>query len=153
MVFIKPVEMFQKLSCLPYVFGSVLACVQSIQMFQKLSCLLYVFGSVLACAKSIQMFQKLSCLLYVFGSVLACAKSAHMFQKLSYSLCGLCLSLSSLITIDSKAFLRFIAFSGSPTAVHRAFLFFDAKAWPQSQTDLFTCTIQYYTVGIPFSDA
>ena len=42
---------------------------------------------------------------------------------------------------DSKAFLRFIAFSGSPTAVHCAFLkFFDAKAWPQSQTDLFTCT-------------
>ena len=41
---------------------------------------------------------------------------------------------------DSKAFLRFIAFSGSPTAVHRAFLFFDAKAWPESQTDLFTCT-------------
>ena len=26
-----------------------------------------------------------------------------------------------------------------PTAVHHAFLFFDAKAWPQ-----------YYTVGIPF---
>ena len=25
-------------------------------------------------------------------------------------------------------------------AVQRAFLFFDAKAWPQSQTDLFTCT-------------
>ena len=41
---------------------------------------------------------------------------------------------------DSKAFLRFITFSGSPTAVHRTFLFFDAKAWPQSQTDLFTCT-------------
>ena len=32
----------------------------------------------------------------VFGSVLARAKSAHVFQKLSYSLCGLCLSLSSL---------------------------------------------------------
>ena len=31
----------------------------------------------------------------VFGSVLACAKSAHVFQKLSYSLCCLCLSLSS----------------------------------------------------------
>ena len=38
---------------------------------------------------------------------------------------------------DSKAFLHF---SGSPTAVHSAFLFFDVKAWPQSQTDLFTCT-------------
>jgi len=31
-------------------------------------------------------------------------------------------------------------FSGSPTVVHRAFLFFDAKAWPQSQTDLCMCT-------------
>ena len=53
---------------------------------------------------------------------------------------------------DSKAFLRFIAFSGSPTAVHRAFLFFDAKAWPQSQTDLFTCTTVLHC-GITFSDA
>ena len=53
------------------------------------------------------------------------------------------LSLSFLTnnsSSDSKAFLHFIAFSGSPTAVHRAFLFFDAKAWLQSQTDLFTCT-------------
>ena len=58
------------------------------------------------------------------------------------------LSLSFLTnnsSSDSKAFLRFIAFSGSPTAVHRAFLFFDAKAWPQSQTDLFTVTC---TTGI-----
>ena len=40
---------------------------------------------------------------------------------------------------DSKAFLRFIAFSGSPTAVATlCFPFlFDAKAWPQS---LFMCT-------------
>ena len=29
---------------------------------------------------------------------------------------------------DSKAFLYFIAFSGSPTGVHCALLFFDAKA-------------------------
>ena len=82
------------------------------------------------------MFQTLSCLPYVFGSVqslLTCFR-----EKLSYSLCGLCLSLSSLILdsySDSKAFHFFIAFSGSPTAVHHAFLFFDAKAWPQSQAD------------------
>ena len=75
--------MFQKLSCLPYVFGSVLACAWSVQMFQKLSCLPYVFGSVLACAWSVQMFQKLSCLPYVFGSVLACAKSAHMHDGIT----------------------------------------------------------------------
>ena len=50
----------------------------------------------------------------------------------------------SFVTItfsDSKAFQRFIVFSGSPTAVHHAFLFFDGKPWPQSQTDLFTCTM------------
>ena len=58
-----------------------------------------------------------------------------------YSRCGLCLSLSfTNSSSDSKAFLSFIAFSGSPTAVHRTFLFFDAKAWPQSQTDFFKCT-------------
>ena len=59
------------------------------------------------------VFQKLSCLPYVFAvSVLACAKSAHVFQKLSYSLCGLCLSfLTNNSFSDSKAFLRFIAFS------------------------------------------
>ena len=70
------------------------------------------------------------------------------------------LSLSFLTSnscSDSKAFLHFIAFSGSPTAVHRAFLFFDAKAWPQSQTDLLHCghtflyctplhALQYYIV-------
>ena len=82
-----------------------------------------------------KLYDKCLCLPYVFGSVLACAKSAHVFQKLSYSLCGLCLSLKFLTNKSSsdsrpKAFLRFTAFSGSPTAVHRAFLFFDAKAWP-----------------------
>ena len=82
----------------------------------------------------------------VFSSVLAWAKSAHMFQKLSYSLCGLCLSfLTNNSSSDSKAFLCLIAFSGSPTAVHRAFYFVNAKAWPQSQTDLFTCiTVLHY---------
>ena len=86
---------------------------------------------------------KCLCLPYVFGSVLACAiKSANVFQELSYSLRGLCLSFpTNNSSSDSKAFLRFIAFSGSLTAVHRACLFFDAKAWPQSQTDLFTCRV------------
>ena len=102
----------------------------------------------------------------VFGSLFACAKSDQVFQKLSYSLCGLCLSLLLLNSSShSKAFLHFIVFSGSSTAVHCAFLCFDAKAWPQSQT-LFMCIMvlhcghtvlrcidQYYTVGIPSSDA
>ena len=42
---------------------------------------------------------------------------------------------------DSKAFQRFIAFSGSPTAVQRAFLLFDVKGWPQSQTELMCTTV------------
>ena len=90
-----------------------------------------------------KIFQKISCLPYVFNSVLACAKPAHAhvsnFQKHSYLLCRLCFSLSSLL-LPQTVRLYNIAFSGFPTAVHRAFLFFDAKAWPQSQTDLFTFT-------------
>ena len=56
-------------------------------------------------------------------------------RKLSYSLCRVCLFLINNSSSDSKALLRFVAFS-----VHHAFLFFDAKPWPQSQSDLFTCT-------------
>ena len=77
---------------------------------------------------------KCLCLSYVFRSVLACAKSAHVFQK-RYSLCR-SLSLTNNSSSDSKAFLRFIAFSGSPTAVHRPLH-----------------ALRYYTVGIPFSTA
>ena len=47
------------------------------------------------------------------------------------------LSLTNNFSSDSKAFLGFVTFLGSSTEVHRAFLFFDAMAWPQSQTDLF----------------
>ena len=98
----------------------------------------------------------------VFGSVLTCAKSAQVFQKLALRTLSLSF-LTNISSSDSKVFLCFIVFS----AVHRAFLFFDAKAWPQSQTDLFTCTTVLhcghtflrridplhsiaYTVGIPF---
>ena len=89
------------------------------------------------------MFQKLSCLPYVFDSVLACAKPAHarVSEALLPALRTLSLSFPTNSSSDSKAFQHFIASSGSPTAVHSAFLFFDAKAWPQSQTDLFTCTM------------
>ena len=85
---------------------------------------------------------KCLCLPYVFRSVLACAiKSAHVFQESLTHFADFVSFLTNNSSSDSKAFLRFIAFSGSPAAVHRAFLFLDAKAWPQSQTDLFTCTI------------
>ena len=84
------------------------------------------------------------CKVDVFSSVLACAKSDLVFQKLLLALRTLSLSFVTIFynsPSDSKAFRRFIAFSGSPTAVHRTFSFFDAKAWPQAQTDLFTCTM------------
>ena len=85
-----------------------------------------------ACIKSVEMFQKLSCLPYVFDSVLACAKLAHVRVSEVLILTLRTLSLSFLInsSSDSKAFQHFIAFSGSPTVVHRAFLFFAVKAWP-----------------------
>ena len=99
----------------------------------------------------------------VFGPVLVCAKPAHVFQKLSYTRFADFVSfVTNSSSSDSKVFLRFITFSDSPTVVHHAFLFFDAKAWPQSQTDLFTYitlwayfsqthrpNLLYYTVGIP----
>ena len=54
---------------------------------------------------------------------------------------------------DSKAFLRFIAFSGSPTAVHCAFLS-SMRRHGHSRHKLISSRAQrYYTVHIPFSDA
>ena len=62
----------------------------------------------------------------------------------AHMLCEICLFLLSLITLPQTVRLFYVSlhvFSGSPTAVHHAFLFFNVKAWPQSQTDLFTCTM------------
>ena len=65
---------------------------------------------------------------YVFGSVLACAKSAHVLQKLRFAD-----FVSNNSSSDTKAFLRFVVFSGSPKAV----------CCPLH-------ALRYYTVGIPF---
>ena len=78
-------------------------------------------------------------MLDVFGSVVACAKSDHVSETRYADLVSPFRHCNSFS--DSKAFLHFTAFLGSPTAVHCAFLFFNAKAWPQSQTDLFTYTM------------
>ena len=66
-----------------------------------------------------------------------CKVWSHVSEALLLTLETLFLSL---VTITVLQTVRFVVFSGSPTAVHRAFLFFDTKACPQSQTDLFTCT-------------
>ena len=101
-------------------------------------CCLY---SLLKCFRSSH-----ACMPYVFTSVLACAKPARacVSEVLLPALQTLSLSFLTNSSTDSKAFQHFIAFSGSPTAVHCAFLFFNAKAWPQSQTDL-SCALRYYT--------
>ena len=85
------------------------------------------------------MFQKLSCLPHVFGSVLACAKSAHLFQKLYYSLCRLCLSLSSLVTLPQTVRLFYVCVLRLPNNSTPCFSLM--RRHGQSQTDLFTCTM------------
>ena len=78
-----------------------------------------------------------------------CKVCSHVSEALLLTLWTLSLSfLTNNPSSDCKAFLRFILFSGSPTAVHRAFLFFDVKAWPV--TNWPSRALRYYTVGIPF---
>ena len=62
---------------------------------------------------------KYLCLSYVFGSVLACI--CKVCSRVSEALLLALLIVSNNSSSDSKAFLRFIAFSGSPTAVHRPY--------------------------------
>ena len=103
----------------------------------KCLCLLCVwFCSCLCvvCSNVSEAVMLVICVRFCFCLCKICSRVSEAL----YSLCGLCLSLSNSSS-DSKAFLHFIAFSSSCT-VHRAFLFFNAKSWPQSQTDLFTCT-------------
>ena len=108
----------------------------------------YVFGSVLTCVQSVQMFQKLSCLPYVFGSVLACVQSAHMFQKLSYSLCRPC--LCNNFSSDSNAFHCVLRL---PKWQYTMLSFSLMRRHDHSHKLTSSCALRYYTVGIPFSDA
>ena len=89
-----------------------------------------------------KLYDKCLCLLYVFGSVLACAiKSAHVFQELSYSLRGLCLSLSSLITLPQTVRLFYVSLrSQAPQQQYTVLSFSSMRRHGQSQTDPFTCT-------------
>ena len=61
------------------------------------------------------------------------------FQTLSLSF------VTNNSSSDSKAFLRFIAFSGSPTAVHHAM-----QRHGHSYKLISSHALQYCTVGIPF---
>ena len=66
-----------------------------------------------------KLYEKCLCSSYMFGSVLAC-------------MCKVCSRVSEALLLtnnsfsDNKAFLHFIAFSGSPTAVHRPY---DITLW------------------------
>ena len=55
---------------------------------------------------------------------------------------SVCLSVSSLITLPQTVTLFYVSlcYQAPQRQCTVLFLFFDAKAWPQSQTDLFTCT-------------
>ena len=128
-------------------------CCLSVQMFQKLSCLPYVLGSVLTCVQFVQVFQKLSCLPYVFGSVLACAKSAHVSQNLLLALQTLPICfVTNNSSSDSNTYVHFIAFSGSPMALQRA-SFSSIRSHDHSHKLTSSHTLRYYTVCIPISDA
>ena len=91
---------------------------------------------------------KCVCLPYVFGSVLACAiKSAHVFQELSYSLRGLCLPLSSLITLLQTVRFFYVSVRFQAPQQQYTVLSFSSMQWhshAQSQTDFFTCTTVLY---------
>ena len=82
-----------------------------------------------------------SCLPCVRFCSCLCKVCSRVSEALLPALRTLSLSFLTNSSSHSKAFLHFIAIpASSSTAVHRAFLFFDVKAWPQSPTDLFTCT-------------
>ena len=89
--------------------------------------------------------------------------SAHMFQKLSYSLCGLCLSLLSLITLPQTVRLFYVSLrSQAPKQQYTVLSFSSMRRHGHShKTDLFNSlwaylsqkhrpNLRYYTVGIPF---
>ena len=78
---------------------------------------------------------KCLCLSYVFGSVLDCMCKVCSRVSEALLLALRTLSLTNNSSSDSRAFLRFIAFSGSPTAVYRP---------------LHARALWHYTVGIPF---
>ena len=70
-----------------------------------------------------------------------CSCLCKVYSRVSEAVLLALRTLSLSFSLSPPQTVRhFIAFSGSPTAVHCAFLFFDAKAWPQSQTDLFMCS-------------
>ena len=98
----------------------------------------------------------------VFSSVLVCAKSDHVFQKLSYSLCRLCLSLRHFVTIfynplsDRRLFnvsLRSQAPQQQYTVLFLSSMQRHGHRHGHSHKLTYSRALQYYTAGIPFSDA
>ena len=89
----------------------------------------------------------------VFGSVLACAKSDHVFQKLSYSLCGPCLSLSSLYSTTLPQTVRLFDISlhsQAPQQQYTVLSFSSMRRHGHSHKLISSHALRYCTVGIPF---
>ena len=86
---------------------------------------------------TVQCVQFCSCLCKVYS----CVSDALLLTLQTLSLSFLTNNSSS----HSKGFLRFIVFSGSPTAIH---ISFNAKAWPQSKT---TVAEEYNGFRVRFS--
>ena len=128
-----------------------------------------VFLPVFKCFRSSHACHMCSVLFLSVYSLFKCFRSSHACYMCSVQF----LPVQSLLTCfrssltrfvdfvslfltnsssDSKPLLRFIAFSGSPTAVHRAFLS-SMRRHTHSHKLTSSCALRYYTVGIPFSDA
>ena len=138
-------------ACHMIVFGSVLACVQPVQMLQKLSCLPRVRFCSCLCKVCSNVSDALMHGCHVFGSVLAYAKSAHVFQKLSHSLCGLCLSVLSLLTLPQTVTLFYVSLrSQAPQRQYTVLSFSSMRRHGHSHKPTSSRALRYYTVGIPF---
>ena len=99
---------FQKLSCLPYVLGSVLARIMCLNVSEALMFAICVgFCScpynVFKCFRSSHVCHV--CLLFLFLPV----QSLFTCFRSSYSFCRLCLSLSSLITLPQTVRLFYVS--------------------------------------------
>ena len=118
-------------------------CMGMVFVFQKLSMCSVLFlpvCSVFKCFRSSHACH--ICSPFVF----ACAKSAYVFQKLSYSLCGLCLSLFSLITLPQT--VRVSLHSQAPQQQYTVLSFSLMQRHGYSHKLTSSRALQYYTVGI-----
>ena len=123
-------ESVPRLSCLPwYVFGSVLACVQSVQTLQKLSCL--------------PRDRFCSCL---------CKVCSNVSDALMIAMCSVCSCLCKVCSLLSEAFLLACVSlrSQAPQRQYIVLSFSSMRRHGHSHKPTSSRALRYYTVGIPF---